>query len=175
MQGMELMMICRGMTMKRREMLGVSVRKMKALNVKMETVQLSGKGRQILTCFVYVVYETVKHFFLLDVLFLGCHLRFGYIHFPLGDMFYLGGHLRLESSYIWVNTVYFLLRSAILFPAADHLSHPLPSYCNTDGKKGKITTWKKKNTQNVFLTSYSESTEWAMKYANMHTTKVGTA
>jgi hypothetical protein len=30
-----------------------SVRKMKALTVKMETVTLIGKGRQNLTCFVY--------------------------------------------------------------------------------------------------------------------------
>jgi len=42
-------------------------------------------------------------------------------------------------------------------------------------KKGEITTCKNNNTQNIFLTSYSESTEWAMKYANTHTTMVGTA
>jgi hypothetical protein len=34
-------------------MLGVSVRKMKAMTVKMETVTLIGKGRSNLTCFVY--------------------------------------------------------------------------------------------------------------------------
>jgi hypothetical protein len=39
------MMIFRGMTLKRTGMLGVSVRKMKALTVKMETVTLIGKGR----------------------------------------------------------------------------------------------------------------------------------
>jgi hypothetical protein len=38
---------------KRMGMLGVSVRMMKALNVKMETVSLNGEGRQNLTCFVY--------------------------------------------------------------------------------------------------------------------------
>ena len=34
-------------------MLGVSVRKMKALTVKMETVTLIGKSRWNVTCFVY--------------------------------------------------------------------------------------------------------------------------
>jgi len=43
MQWVELMMICQGMTVQRIEMLGVSVRKMKAL--KLETVTLSGKCR----------------------------------------------------------------------------------------------------------------------------------
>jgi len=38
-------MICCGMTVKRIGMVGVSVRKMKALTVKMETVILIGKGR----------------------------------------------------------------------------------------------------------------------------------
>jgi hypothetical protein len=42
---MGLMMICCGMTVKKMGMLGVSVRKMKALIVKMETVTLIGKGR----------------------------------------------------------------------------------------------------------------------------------
>jgi len=41
---MGLMIFC-GMTLKRIGMLGVSVRKMKALTVKMETVTLIGKGR----------------------------------------------------------------------------------------------------------------------------------
>jgi hypothetical protein len=39
-----LMMICYGMTVKGMGMLGVSIRKMKALTVKMETVTLIGKG-----------------------------------------------------------------------------------------------------------------------------------
>jgi hypothetical protein len=43
--GDELMMICCGMAEKRMGMLGASVREMKALTVKMETVTLIGKGR----------------------------------------------------------------------------------------------------------------------------------
>jgi len=39
------MMICCGMAVKRMGMLGVSVRKMKALTVKMVMVTLIGKGR----------------------------------------------------------------------------------------------------------------------------------
>jgi hypothetical protein len=39
------MMICCGMAGKRVGMLGVSVRNIKALTVKMETVTLFGKGR----------------------------------------------------------------------------------------------------------------------------------
>ena len=38
-------MICFRMSVKRMGMLGVSVRKMKALTVKMETVTLIGQGR----------------------------------------------------------------------------------------------------------------------------------
>jgi hypothetical protein len=45
MQWMTLMMIGCGMAMKRMGMLGASVRKKKALTVKMETVTLTGKGR----------------------------------------------------------------------------------------------------------------------------------
>jgi hypothetical protein len=37
---------------------------------------------------------TVKYFFA-DVLFLGDHLRFGYINFPLAGFFWRGGHIRL--------------------------------------------------------------------------------
>jgi hypothetical protein len=44
MQWLGLMIHC-GMTAERMGMLGVSVRKMKALTVKMETVTLIGKGR----------------------------------------------------------------------------------------------------------------------------------
>jgi hypothetical protein len=50
---MGLMVICCGMAVKRKGVLGVSVRKMKALNLKMGTVILIGKGRENLTCFVY--------------------------------------------------------------------------------------------------------------------------
>jgi len=38
-------MICCGMAVKRVGMLGESVRKLKALTVRVETVTLSGKGR----------------------------------------------------------------------------------------------------------------------------------
>jgi len=44
-QWMILMMIGCGMAVKRMGMLGASVRKMKALTVKMETVTLISKGR----------------------------------------------------------------------------------------------------------------------------------
>ena len=47
-----LMVTCCGMAVKRMGMLGVGVRKMKALTVKMETVTLIGKRRQNVTCFV---------------------------------------------------------------------------------------------------------------------------
>jgi len=43
-QWMRLMMTCCGMAVKRLGMLGVSVRKMKALTVTIETVTLIGKG-----------------------------------------------------------------------------------------------------------------------------------
>jgi hypothetical protein len=52
MQWMGLMMTCCGITVKR-GILGVSVRKMKALTVNMETVTLTGTGRWNMTCFVY--------------------------------------------------------------------------------------------------------------------------
>jgi hypothetical protein len=42
---MERLMTCSGMAVKRMGMLGVSVRKTKALTVKMETVTLLGNGR----------------------------------------------------------------------------------------------------------------------------------
>jgi hypothetical protein len=45
MQWMRLMMICCGMAVKRMGMLGVSVRKMMALTVKVKTVTLIGKDR----------------------------------------------------------------------------------------------------------------------------------
>jgi hypothetical protein len=43
--GMGLMMICCGMAVKKMGMLGVSVRRMKAMAIKKETVTLIGKGR----------------------------------------------------------------------------------------------------------------------------------
>jgi hypothetical protein len=42
---MGLMMICGGMAVRGMGMLGVGVREMEALTVKMETVTLIGKGR----------------------------------------------------------------------------------------------------------------------------------
>jgi len=57
------MVTCCGMAVNRMEMLGVSMRKMKALTVTMEEVILNGEGRESQTCFV--------SFFLADVLFLG--------------------------------------------------------------------------------------------------------
>ena len=53
MQWMGLVVICCGMAVKGMGKLGVSVRKMKALTLKMETVTLIAKGRQNLTCFLY--------------------------------------------------------------------------------------------------------------------------
>jgi hypothetical protein len=42
---MRMMMECCGMAVKRMGMLGVNIRKMKTLTVKMETVTLIGEGR----------------------------------------------------------------------------------------------------------------------------------
>jgi len=50
-------MICCGTAVKSMGMLGVSVRKRKALTVKLETVALIGEGKQNLTCFVYEMYK----------------------------------------------------------------------------------------------------------------------
>jgi len=44
-QWMRLMVVCFGMAVERMGFLGFSVRMMKALTVKMETVTLIGKGR----------------------------------------------------------------------------------------------------------------------------------
>jgi len=52
-QWLSLVMLCYGMAVKRMGILRVSVRKMKALIVKMEPVTLIGKGRLNLACFVY--------------------------------------------------------------------------------------------------------------------------
>jgi hypothetical protein len=52
-QWMGLMMVCCGMVVKRLGILGVSVREMKALTVKMETVTPTGEGRENVTHFVY--------------------------------------------------------------------------------------------------------------------------
>jgi hypothetical protein len=62
---MGLKMICCGMEVKRMGMLGVSVRKKKALTVNMDTVTLIGKGRWDQTCFVYSVNEINSKIFFL--------------------------------------------------------------------------------------------------------------
>jgi hypothetical protein len=49
--------VCCGMALKRMGRLGVSVRKMKALNVKIKRVTLISKDRQNLTCIMYLVCE----------------------------------------------------------------------------------------------------------------------
>ena len=62
------------------------------------------KGTQNLTCFVYTCMINSKIFFLIRILFLLCHLRYGQMHFPLAGAFHLRGRLRLESSayvYTW--------------------------------------------------------------------------
>jgi hypothetical protein len=64
MQWMGLMMICCGMAVKRLEVLGVNVRNMKALTVKLETVTLIGKGGLKRTfLFLGVVLDLYKYFF----------------------------------------------------------------------------------------------------------------
>ena len=76
------MMIYCGVAVKGMGMLGVCVREMKALTVKMETVTLIGKGRSKLMCFVYFMYGINSKIFFLSRYFIlggggwGC-LRFG--------------------------------------------------------------------------------------------------
>jgi hypothetical protein len=53
--GDELMIVCCGMALKRVGMLGLSVREMKVLTVKMETVTLIGKVDRIWHTFVLSV------------------------------------------------------------------------------------------------------------------------
>jgi hypothetical protein len=62
-QWMRLMMVCFRMVVKRMGMLGVSVSKMNGITVNMETVTLTGKGRQNPTCFVYQVQEITSKIF----------------------------------------------------------------------------------------------------------------
>jgi len=72
------MTICCEMAVKSMGILGVSVRNMKALNVKMETVTVVGRGTQNLRHFVYLVYTvTSKIFFFSRHFIFGGHLRFG--------------------------------------------------------------------------------------------------
>jgi hypothetical protein len=62
-QGTGLMMIRCGMAVKRMGKLGVSVRKMRALTVEMETVTLTGKGRWNWTCFVFKCTKLIVKYF----------------------------------------------------------------------------------------------------------------
>jgi len=62
-------MIHFGTAMKMIGMLGLSVRNMKALNVKMETVTPTGKCVQYLTCFAYYVYEINSNIFFSQQMF----------------------------------------------------------------------------------------------------------
>ena len=57
------MMVCCGMAVKGMGMLRVSVRKMMALTVKMETVTLIGIGRQNLTCLCIRCMQLIVIFF----------------------------------------------------------------------------------------------------------------
>jgi len=79
--------------------LGVSVRMMKALTVKMETVTLTREGAQNVTHFVYQV--TIINSTL--ILFLGMVLVLYKYIFPWQMCFCLGGCLRSESSCVRVN------------------------------------------------------------------------
>ena len=70
-------------------MLGVSVRKMKALTVKMEAVTLIGKGRETLACFVHYCMKLIIIFF----------LSRGFILFYF--IFWLGGFILDMDKYIF--------------------------------------------------------------------------
>lgn len=65
-------MICCGTALRRKEILGMSVRNIKALTVKMKTVTLIDKGRKNPTYFVYSVYEINS-----KIYFLSRHIIFG--------------------------------------------------------------------------------------------------
>jgi hypothetical protein len=67
---MGLKIICCGMIVKRVGILGVSVRKMKALTKKMEAVTLIGKGRYNLTYLMYYMYEINTKIFFLSMCFI---------------------------------------------------------------------------------------------------------
>jgi hypothetical protein len=68
---MMMMMMCCVMAVKKMGMLGVSVRKMKALTVKVETVTLiGGNDRWNLTCFVYYMHEINGKMLILSIRFI---------------------------------------------------------------------------------------------------------
>jgi uncharacterized membrane protein len=105
--------------------LGVSVRKMKAMAVKVETVALVKVDRiwhalcikrmKLLIYLIHIYYNNLINsniFFLANVLLWWGHIKAWINTFLLCRHFLLGGCLRLESSCIQVNTV--LLPSLIL-------------------------------------------------------------
>jgi len=65
------------MAVRRMGMLGVSVKEIKTMTMKMKTVTLIGKGEWNLTCFMYKVYEINSKIFLAYILFLGVVLDEG--------------------------------------------------------------------------------------------------
>ena len=69
------MMICCGVAVEDGDVRS-ECEEMKALTVKMETVTLTGKGRQNLTRFVYQVSAINNKIFFLTRLIIGYHLRF---------------------------------------------------------------------------------------------------
>jgi len=97
----------RRMMVKGMGLLGVNVRKMKALTMQMETMTLIGNSKQNLTCFPWQTW------------FFFCE----------------GGHLRSESSCIQVNSVYFFhvvthvgLNQSIIGPLQDKIAGIMQLY-----------------------------------------------
>ena len=145
MQWIILVMVCCGMAVKRLGMLGVKVRKMKTLTVKMVIVTLVGKGRWNLTCRVSCikcVRLIIKYFFLADILLLGVVIDLDKYIFPWQTCF-LVGHPRLESSYIRVNTVIKWALYKIRDVSDQHQNY----MCLTD--KGTISALFDKNLVNL--------------------------
>jgi hypothetical protein len=83
----QLMMVCCVMAVKRMGMLGVSVKKTKALTLKEQCMKL-----------------VVKLFFYREFYFWGVVLDLDKCIFPWQTCFVCGGHLRLESSCIEIST-----------------------------------------------------------------------
>jgi hypothetical protein len=68
MEQMGLMMICCGMAVRRMGMPRVRVRKIKALSVKMETVNMIGEGRCIRCVKLIVIYFSQQTFYFCGVI-----------------------------------------------------------------------------------------------------------
>ena len=139
MKWMRLMMICCGMAVKRMAVLGVSVREMKTLTVKMETwhwsVNVDIWRASCTTCMTLIVILFLSRHFILRG-----NLRFGWIHFPLAVMFYFRGRLRLESSCMRVSMVcvdlfLFLLTEILSWPTWRTLVEKVRSLLVTHGKQ----------------------------------------